>query len=188
MKELKDSVNPHLGGCIHNGDPGTYDTVLWDFIIDKYKIRSVLDVCCGEGHSLSYFFNKGLSVLGIEGLREAIDNSPMKFAIVKHDYSKSSLSVKKDFDMIWCCEAVEHIDEEYLPNLLETFESAKYVFMTHALPGQGGYHHVNCKDDDYWIEKLGSICYEYLEEETLELRKITSARYIKPSLMVFKKY
>jgi hypothetical protein len=26
--------------------------------------------------------------------------------------------------------------------------------MTHAVPGQGGHHHVNCQPAEYWIEKM----------------------------------
>jgi hypothetical protein len=31
----------------------------------------------------------------------------------------------------------------------------KYVLMCHAVPGQGGHHHVNERETDYWIERFG---------------------------------
>ena len=70
----------HLGGYIvgltNHGDPNTYATEVWDWMYDN-GIRSVIDVGCGEGHSTKYFLDKGIRAIGIEGGKNAYENSPV---------------------------------------------------------------------------------------------------------------
>ena len=42
---------------------------------------------------------------------------------------------------------------------LDTLANGRIVAITHALPGQGGHHHVNCQPAEYWIEKMAARGY-----------------------------
>ena len=55
-------------------------------------------------------------------------------------------------------------------NVVRTLANGRVIAMTHAVPGQGGYHHVNCQPSAYWIEKLEAIGYKFLPEETEEAK------------------
>ena len=35
---------------------------------------------------------------------------------------------------------------------METFKLCKFVVVTHAYPGQGGHHHVNEQEKEYWVQ------------------------------------
>jgi SAM-dependent methyltransferase len=150
--------NSHLGGCGIGGDAGTYYPHMWKALLEKFEIKSVIDVGCGPGWALKFFKENGCnSVLGVEGLQEAIDGSPLKENIQQHDYEKSGPFVPSEkFDLCWSCEFVEHVEESCADNFIETFKSAKYLAMTFAGPGQGGHHHVNCQPHQYWVEKLAN--------------------------------
>lgn len=178
----------HLGGYIvgisNVGDPNTYATEVWDWMIEN-GIKSVLDVGCGQGHSTKYFLDKGIIALGIEGGKNAIATSPVKEHIINHDYTKLSYTTSIEYDAVWCCEFVEHVEEKFLDNFLATFMCAKKVFMTHAVPNQEGYHHVNCKKSEYWIDKLNSIGFEYNEEVSMFLRSLTNKMHVKNTLLYF---
>lgn len=180
----------HLGGYIvgltSHGDPNTYATEVWDWMIMS-GIKSVIDIGCGEGHSTKYFIDNGVDCLGIEGGENAYNNSPVKENITLHDYTEGYYITNKKFDAVWCCEFVEHISEEFVDNFLSTFKCADKIFMTHALPGQEGYHHVNCQEKSYWVDKLKSIGYSYNEELSNYLRTITNKRHVKNTLLVFDK-
>lgn len=187
------SNNNHLGGCIINeghGDTGTYAPQVWDFLIDKLKINSVVDVGCGAGYSLQYFINKGLTGVGVEGLEEAIIRSPVKQHIILHDYTKGPYYLAGDYDLAWSCEFVEHVDEAFVNNFMVTFSKAKYVAMTHAVPGQPGHHHVNCQVADYWISLFKQYGFELLNELSIEARsKLNNCEnggHVKSTLMIFK--
>lgn len=177
----------HLGGCVRGGDPDTWDTNIWDILIEKYGVKSIIDVGCGEGWSTKYFKDMGLNVLGIEGSQLVIDGSPNKELLIQHDYTTGPFVPPLEFDAVWTCEFVEHVKAEYVPNFLATFEQAKYIFMTYSEPqwSTGGYHHVNCRDQNYWNEKLDSIGFKWEEQISKDLRKISVAQWIKPTLSIY---
>lgn len=180
----------HLGGYIINltnhGDPNTYATEVWDWMVDS-GIKSVLDIGCGEGYSTKYFIDKGIECIGIEGGENAIINSPVKNNLILHDYTISNFIPSKTFDAIWCCEFVEHVEEKYVENFLETFDYSNQIFMTHAVPGQPGYHHVNCQNSDYWINLIEKRGFIYDNKLSSKLRSITNKMHVKNTLLHFKK-
>lgn len=177
----------HLGGCIQGGDEDTYDEKVWIYLIEKFGIKSIIDVGCGEGWSTEFFKRKGLKVLGVEGSQKVINGSPHKELLIQHDYTKGKLKIKQKFDAIWTCEFVEHVEQQYVENFLDTFEKVDYIFMTYSEPqwSTGGYHHVNCRDQNYWNVKLASIGFKYLLEDSLAAREIAIARWIKPTLSIY---
>lgn len=172
QKHGPDVLEGHLGGCSTGGDTGTYYPIMWKELVYNYNINSVIDVGCGLGFALDYFKGLGCEILGVEGSVQAYDLSLVKEHVVLHDYSKSKYSPEKKYDLCWSCEFVEHVEEQYLENFLQTFKSAKYLAMTFAPKGQGGHHHVNEQSEEYWIEKLTKHNFKFLKEETKELRKI----------------
>ena len=158
----------HLGGCWH--DPNTILPDVWDYLISKYAITSVVDVGCGLGYSTKYFLDQGLKVIGIEGFRPAIEgNQCPREILIEHDYTQGPLVVDP-VDLAWSAEFVEHVEAQYRDNFLATLACARYVCMTHALPGQGGHHHVNEQPTEYWVRELARYGYRYEPEETKHLR------------------
>lgn len=159
-----DPNDPALGGNMIGGDPNTYHPALWSYLVERFEIRSMLDVGCGEGHCVQYCSGLGVRSFGLDGLKQNVDRALVP--IVWHDL-RSGL-FKMPVDLVHCCEVVEHIEEKYLPNVLRTLANGRVIAMTHAVPGQGGYHHVNCQPSEYWIERLEALGYRYLPEETEE--------------------
>lgn len=162
----------HVGGFIIEKDPATYTPYLWKYICEKFNIKSVLDVGCGMGHAISEFNNYCQEVVGIDGSKYVVENSPLKEQIFYHDFSRGTLETEDIYDLCWSCEFVEHVEEKYRDNFLEVFSYAKYLAITYAEPGQPGHHHVNCQPKEYWIENLKRYGFEYDEKITEELRNI----------------
>jgi len=173
----------YLGGYIPGGDKETYAKEIWDWMIDN-GIRSVLDVGCGEGYAVKYFIDNNCYAVGVEGGTNAINNSPVKNHLIQHDYTRGPYISNMNYDAIWCCEFVEHVDKKFEYNFLQTFKMGKTIFLTHAVPGQSGFHHVNCQNAEYWISKMKDINYSFNETLSLYLRKISKASHTK-RLLVF---
>lgn len=152
---VSDPLSYWLGGNIKGGDPDTYCPDVWDFLIEKIQPKLILDVGCGEGYLMKYFHDKGIEAWGIDGLLENKINAPksIKNNIMIHDYTKGPYR-EEFYDLILSCEFVEHIEQDYVIYFLSQFSKCNFLAFTHAIPNQQGYHHVNCKDDKYWINLM----------------------------------
>jgi SAM-dependent methyltransferase len=185
----------HLGGYVQGGDPGTWCPHLWSWVVKEFQIRSVLDVGCGEGHSTKFFHDLGCEVLGIDGCAQAIHDSVLPGHVTLHDFCEGPFVPERSFDLIWSCEFLEHVAEEYVPNILQTFaHAAKAILVTHAFPErrrsrapwshvrskrgiERGHHHVNCQPSSYWIRQIEAVGFECRVVETRRARTITLADY-----------
>lgn len=168
---------PHLGGNVIEGDPFTYSPSVWDYLIRRFSIDSVLDLGSGMGYSSSYFHKAGLKVLAVDGMLENCMNAI--YPTVQVDLTKSKVSAR--VGLVHCQEVVEHIEEKYLDNLLSSLTCGRFIVMTNALPGQGGYHHVNEQPTEYWIENLRKYNCEVLVEDSNRIRqlaRIDNAKYL----------
>jgi SAM-dependent methyltransferase len=184
MIGVSDTDRPDLGGNFHHGDNASFMPVLWKYLVDRFGVGSVLDVGCGEGQSVRYFHRLGVVAHGIDGLRLNVERAV--FPIAWHDLTVGPYYMP--VDMVNCIEVVEHIEEKYLTNLLDTLTNGRIICMTHAVPGQDGHHHVNCQPDEYWINHLEARGYT-LSGENGTFREIAKAefgpRYFEASGLIF---
>ena len=164
-----DQARPDLGGNFRHGDVGCYTPKVWEYVVNRFAIRSMLDVGCGEGHAVAYFNRLGVYAHGIDGLELNARRSIVPIAL--HDLGHGPYIMPVDFVM--CVEVVEHVEEQFLDNLLTTLCNGSVILMTHAFPDQPGHHHVNCKPAEYWIEKLAARGFVYSDETKL-VRKLAS--------------
>ena len=149
----------HLGGNLHMGDAESITPTLWDYLITRFGVRSMLDVGAGEGHATQYFHRKGVTAFGIDGLEGNVRNAVFPLAL--HDLTTGPFTMPVDLTL--CVELVEHVAEEYVEHVLDTLTNGRVVVMTHALPGQSGHHHVNCKPPEYWIDHFTTRGYRVSE-------------------------
>jgi len=150
LKHITDNDNIHLGGNMNAGDPFSYSPKVWRYLIDRFCTKSVMDIGAGLGHAASWFHKSGVAVMGLEGLRYNCDRAV--HPLIHCDLSQTSMYCP--VDLVLCVEMVEHLEEKYIENLLDTLCCGKIIVMTNALPGQGGYHHVNEQPTEYWIHHM----------------------------------
>lgn len=184
--EALDPHKPHLGGNFIEVNPSTYCPAVWLYIIKKYSIQSVMDVGSGRGHAAKWFSDQGIKTIAVDGLQDNIVNAV--YPTVLCDLTESSYT--EAVDLVNCIEVVEHIEEKYINNLLDTICSGRYLFMTHGLPGQEGHHHVNCQPTEYWLKHLADRGFKELSDDSKELQRIassTKAHHIKDTGMLFVK-
>lgn len=189
------STQNHIGGHVAGGDPeGTYEDMwAWAVRSDDQNgpfggVNSVLDVGCGYGHTLLWFRRRGIKVLGVDGSEECIRESVLPAdEMVQHDFSRGPWRAPEHFDLAWSCEFVEHVDEEYIDNFMAAFDRSSWVMLTHALPGQAGHHHVNCKPNSYWIRQFARYGFRFRYDLTRRARRRAGKGYFRRSGLVFQK-
>lgn len=178
-------TKPHLGGYIVGGDPHTFAPGVWLHLKERYEPASMLDIGCGEGHAASWFLARGVDAYGIDGCETERTAIPRDRIIIADFEADDFTPPQRTFDLGWCCEFVEHVDEKRVDRILDVFRLCRVVAMTHAVPGQAGHHHVNCQPPEYWEEKLISIGKCYRKSLSEALRAATPAHWVKQSLMVY---
>jgi cyclopropane fatty-acyl-phospholipid synthase-like methyltransferase len=170
-------VPPNLGGHYNYTNR---DTIAFDYLANRFNVKSMLDVGCGPGGMVDYALSHGIAASGIDG-----DPHMASLNVTNHDFTTGPHGWVP-VDLIWCVEFVEHVEERYFCNFAETFRAGRILFLTHAQPEQPGYHHVNCQTDDYWIEMLrGDWLIDY--EATGWIRVHSHGQYTKPNALVFEK-
>lgn len=174
----------HLGGYVEGGDPDTWYPNLWAWFLDTLGIDSVLDVGCGDGAALRWWGSEVARAEGVDGVDQG------GYPIFTHDYTTGPWQSGYTYGLVWSCEFVEHVEERFVDNFLETFKAGRYVAMTHAQPGQPGWHHVNCQPSDYWVRALDAIGYDLLEDTTAIARAVAATdeapiNYFKQTGLVF---
>lgn len=178
----------NLGGYVIGGDFMTYAPGVWSKLIAIYGPANMVDIGCGEGHTAQWFATKGVHVQGIDGCEPERDLIPVQARIV-HDFEEGPLPKSAfppaGWDLGWACEFVEHVNEAALANVLDCFSRCRVLAMTHAVPGQGGHHHVNCQPADYWRAKLSGIGLHANVPLSECLRDLTDAHWVKQTLLVF---
>jgi hypothetical protein len=169
----------HLGG--HFGFTAMV-VKTFDYIREKYNIRSMLDIGCGPAGMVEYANYKGVYAIGVDG---DPDLGEKPYTIL-HDFTAGQLELDETFELVYSTEFVEHVEEQYVDNFMKLFQKGYYVFISAAPPGQSGHHHVNCKDKKYWIEKFEQYGFEYLPEESEEISKTSTDVLVKNNSMFFR--
>lgn len=175
----------HLGG---HGFVTHTDVGLIKFARDELNCKSMLDIGCGVGGQVYEARNLGLDVKGVDGDFVTKREKPELFEL--HDFTKGKLeSIKMDFDMVWCCEFVEHVAKEYEDNWMSLMQKGKYVFVTYSEPGKPGHHHVNCEPLDYWLKLYDKYGFNYEEELTKKSKELSTMKreFWKDCGLIFKR-
>ena len=131
MVFVLNDARPDLGGNMRHGDLHTWCPRIWAYLIERFAVRSVLDVGCGEGHALNWFHRQKLFAHGIDGLRDNVFRAVIPVAL--HDLLAGPFVMP--VDLVWSCEVAEHIDPTKIDLYLDTLSNGRVVAITHAVPG-----------------------------------------------------
>lgn len=171
-----------------SGDDHVYDGILsWamvDFLLNE-KAGTVADFGCGMGDYVKDFLSAGMLAKGYDG-------NPHTSELTGGVGFVQDLSIpfilKEDFDWVISLEVGEHIPGRYETNFIENIvrHAKKGVILSWAVVGQGGYGHVNCRNNPYIKKRLES--YGFVSDAQAEnyLRKNSFYPWFKNTIMVFR--
>jgi len=171
----------HLGGHLNRTN---IDTGVADWLVAHIPFSMVLDIGCGPGGMLHYFRTCKKSAVGVDG-DFSINHTETVFI---HDFTQGPFHYQAD--LIWCVEFLEHVEEQYLPNVFAAFETANWAVITAAPPGWAGHHHVNCRTQEYWKGVLAAHGWRYDEATTVAIKGVSTMAkgFMKMNGMFFERY
>jgi hypothetical protein len=174
----------HLGG---HENMTHIDVGALDLLMQRYDVKSMLDIGCGPGGMVRQAHLKGLDVLGVDGDFTVYRPKMIEPMIRIHDFVTGPFLPGRNFDLCWSVEFVEHVEECFMDNFIESMKFCKYVLMTHALPNQPGWHHVNCQTYDYWVDVMEKRGFKFDPTGTIALRAASTMneRYVRLQSLFF---
>lgn len=148
---------------------------------------SVVDFGCGPGRYVQLISAAGVSCDGYDGnpMTEQLTGGKCKVL----DLS-SPVDLGTAYDWVLSLEVGEHIPCEYEDTFLENINrhNRKGVVLSWAIPGQGGYGHVNERNNDYIRERFAAMgyCSDTLLEQRLR-NSISNCWWFRDTIMVFRR-
>lgn len=174
---------PHLGGHLNRTH---VDLGALIFLLETFRPKTALDIGCGPFGMLPLFTQLGISAIGLDGDPNVGLGSNH---IIRHDFTNGPLRLHTKFDLAWSVEFLEHVEAEFVPDVMSAFNLCTVACVTAAPPGHAGHHHVNCQPQSYWEEVFSGYGFEFLERETEEIRRrSTMAKgFMQRTGMIFQK-
>src|SRR5262245_60144107 len=91
---VTDAAQPHLGGNFPEGDAYSHCPAVWNYVIDRFCINSVMDLGSGIGDAAHFFFRKGLMTVAVEGLAQNVARS--HYPALQHDLKNGAVTTNVD--------------------------------------------------------------------------------------------
>jgi|TARA_A100001015_G_scaffold258844_1_gene302350 SAM-dependent methyltransferase len=169
----------NTGGHNHKGHVS-------EFLLDLFKrmgCKSLLDVGCGVGHNVALAREKfGYEAYGIEGDADVFEK-PLCSNIFKHDFERDGTftddALPRNIDLVWSVSVSEHIEQDKVLDYLDVFKRGRYVVFTWCPLDYQGYHHVNCQEAPYWIDKFRSIGFDIDQSMTKVIKERSNLVMVK---------
>ena len=155
-------------------------------ILKAANVFDFLDIGAGPGFYSCFLQRRGF-------LTFATDISPQDsidlFGVDKYDVTKGVFGYAS-FDAVLCLEVGEHIEKQFEHAALDNIckSATKKIILSWAIPGQGGFGHVNCQPNDYIIANMDERGCSYNAEQSEYLRaRCSGCSWFENTIMVFDK-
>lgn len=182
----EDTIHKH--GYWYNKDSvhHVFDAPLCSAIISLYEgVETAVDIGCGDGSYVKTMNRQGMNCVGYDG-------NPNTNELTEGLCQVLDFAEPVDigtFELVISLEVGEHIPKEYEQIFLDNVANAsrRYIVLSWALPGQPGWGHFNCQDNDYIINELKSRNFWYNVKDSLYLRKKSEMWWFSDTILVFAK-
>ena len=134
-------------------------------VLEHLHVKSVLDIGCGQGAWLAVWREQEIDdVMGIDGTY--VDAT--RLLIPEERFIPADLSenfnIGRKFDLVQSLEVAEHLPASRASGFVADIVAHGDMVMFSAAPrGQGGDHHINEQDYDYWRSLFSKHGYEVFD-------------------------
>jgi len=171
----------------HDPKEHRFDERLANGIYNIVRMREpvIVDIGCGDGSYVKFFLEHNHTCHGYDGNP---DTEKITGGLCKvQDFSKPVFIGV--YDAVISLEVGEHIPAEYedifIRNLIDATKSI--LILSWAIEGQGGFGHVNCRNNNYIIDKIEKFDFSHIDFFSSYLRRNTTLSWFKNTLLVFMK-
>jgi cyclopropane fatty-acyl-phospholipid synthase-like methyltransferase len=161
-----------------------FDQKLAELLANLFRGYTVADFGCGHGDYVRFLQSQGIDCQGFDGNPNTPNYCPGCFTC---DLSEPLIGVRQ-WDWILSLEVGEHIPltraNTFLANVADF--ATKGIVISWAVPGQGGYGHINEQPNSFVSDYFSSAGFYQDHLWQVQLRQAASIWWFKESLMVFR--
>jgi SAM-dependent methyltransferase len=148
-------------------EPGSLQSarVIVPLVLNLLRVVRVIDVGCATGAWLKVMREHGIEdAWGVEGYEVEIDRllvPPER--VLRRDLSRE---FRTDFqsDLVICLEVAEHLPPAAARGFVQSLASlGPVILFSAAIPGQGGFCHVNEQWPEYWAQLFAECGFEAVD-------------------------
>lgn len=154
-------------------------------VMQSYHINTVYDFGCGEGKYATELRNNNINCLAYDGNPHTpeISNGVGQVLNLAEEFTMPKV------DAVLSLEVGEHIPSEYESIFIQNlcYHCSRLMILSWAVVGQNGTGHVNCKNNNYIIDKITNYNFKYNENITQLLRDNSTLWYFKNTILVFER-
>jgi FkbM family methyltransferase len=166
-----------------------HDEVLCQRLVEFFSRegKSVVDFGCGTGSYLRALRNAGMDCDGYDGNPRTQQMSGGLGRVL--DLSQC-IELPRTYDWVLSLEVGEHIPREFEQSFINNLHryNTKGIVLSWAVPGQGGFGHVNERENQQIAVKFSSLGYyrDVLAERCLR-ESVTNCSWFRQTMMVFRR-
>jgi hypothetical protein len=147
-----------------------------------------MDFGCATGYFLKYISERtqGLELIGVEPHASSHSNLEYKNIL---DYNLGAPFDLNKKGTVMCIEVLEHIPAEFEDAAIDNIvrHCDKYLFISWAYRGQGGWGHFNEKNINEVVSIFEKKGFAVLKEESIKARMASTVSWIKNNFVIFER-
>lgn len=171
------------GKIPHNHDQSLVFSII--SVLKKLRIRSALDLGCGDGYYTQKLNDNGIACRGYDANP---DTAATTGGLCQHLDLSVPIVPPMQEPAVLCLEVAEHVPKQFEAILVANLKQAasRLLILSWAVPGQGGHGHFNERPNDY-VASLFTDQFTRDQKRENHLREASSLRWFQNTLMVFER-
>lgn len=128
------------------------------YIINKYNIKNILDIGCGDWEIMKHFNFEDVKYTGIDCVKSVIDNNNEKYKNnnINFIHQDIFINIPKNYDLIIIKDVLQHYQTDKIRDILNNIiNNNKYVYCIN------GYKFTRDKSKNGWTNRILDKKYHY---------------------------
>jgi ubiquinone/menaquinone biosynthesis C-methylase UbiE len=157
-----------------------------------FEPSNMIDIGCGDGVWSKTFLNDfpKIAVTAVD-LPEAqfkfLSRDSKNISIVRRNFEQEVNLPDEVYDLAICVEVLEHLELQTAEKIMDYIAThSRFAIVSGATRGQGGTHHINENDQDYWVDsmrKRGMVAFDVVRPKLQKKDGIPS--YYKNNIFLY---